>query len=350
MSRSTLQTGPDDKPRAIVVIPVVLICLGSMLLLFVVNRPARREVTAPRNQAVSGPAETNTPPGAASRMTNRRATSDTAPRPTASVARQPKPLSSAGDALPARPLSPPSTGGADAVIPIDSGPGAGALPADRGVEIRGRVTLEGTPPEEIRIDMAGDPQCGRLHSAPLTTRHYVVDADGGLANVLVYVKSGLKGKFPVPADQPLLNQTGCFYEPYVMGVMAGQRFRIRSSDPAVHNVHALPRQGDNREFNFVQAAQGQETEKTFPSPEVFVRFKCDVHPWMFAYLGVVGHPYYAVTTADGAFLLPPDLPAGTYTLEAVHPKAGSATQEITAKTGDRQAVDFVLRVPVPGNG
>src|SRR5207249_1776585 len=104
----------------------------------------------------------------------------------------------------------------------------------------------------------------------------------------------------------------------------------------------------NREFNFAQPTKGQEIQKSFASPEVFVRFKCDVHPWMFAYLGVVAHPFYSVTLTDGTFLLPPELPPGTYTLEAVHPKAGSATQEITVDTGDRKTVDFTLRVPGGG--
>src|SRR5204863_3231906 len=66
---------------------------------------------------------------------------------------------------------------------------------------------------------------------------------------------------------------------------------------------------------------------------------------MFAYVGVVEHPFFAVTGADGTFRLPPDLPPGTYGLEAVHPKAGTAMQEITVTGSDRKTVDFTLRVP-----
>jgi hypothetical protein len=208
-------------------------------------------------------------------------------------------------------------------------------------EITGKVTLKGAPPAERKV--AFDALCGKLHTKEAFTRHYVVGADAGLANVFVYLKEGPAGKtYTPPEKMPVLDQVNCFYEPYVMGVMVNQKFQIKNSDPLMHNVHATPKVPGNKEFNVGQPVQGMVTERTFTSPEVLVRFKCDVHPWMFAYVGVLPHPYFAVTDKDGKFKLPSDLPAGKYTLVAYHLKAGEATQEITVADGDKKEVNFTL--------
>jgi hypothetical protein len=225
---------------------------------------------------------------------------------------------------------------------------AGALQFVSGADITGKVILKGTPKPEILIDLASsfDKICGAAHSKPLTTRHYLVSKDGGLADVLVYIKSGVSQKrFPAPAEKPSLDQVGCLFEPYVMGVMVNQKFRIRNLDPTLHNVHAQPRKGQNKEFNLAQVGKGQVSERSFPSPEVMVRFKCDVHPWMFAYVGVLDNPYFAVTDKDGTFKIS-GVPNGKYTLVAYHPKTHSAnpglTKEITVN-GDTK-VTFTLEL------
>ena len=216
-----------------------------------------------------------------------------------------------------------------------------------GADVTGKVTLKGTPPPEITINMGSDPKCGALHSAPVTTRHYVVGKDHGLANVFVYVKSGLSGgSFPAPSGSPLLDQVGCEYMPYVMGVRTGQALKIKNSDPTLHNVHATPTPSSgNKEFNFAQPIKDMVTEKSFPNQEIAIRFKCDVHPWMFAYVSVLDHPYFAVTDADGNFKIT-GLPPGKYTLAAHHVKTHRADpgveKEITVE-GDTKA-DFVIEV------
>ena len=210
-------------------------------------------------------------------------------------------------------------------------------------EIVGKVSLKGTPPPERKIEF--DALCGKLHEKEMTTRHFMVVPDGGLANVFVYLKAGPVGKtYEPPAETPTLNQEGCFYDPYVMGVMANQKFKIKNSDPLMHNVHAMPKVAGNKEFNIGQPVKDMVTEKSFPSREVLVRFKCDVHPWMFAYIGVMDHPYFAVTDKEGKFKLPADLPAGTYTVVAYHLKAGEASQEITVGASDKKEVNFTLEV------
>lgn len=218
-----------------------------------------------------------------------------------------------------------------------------ALPLVSAAEISGKVTLKGTPPAERKIEF--DPICGKLHDGDVTTRHYVVSKDGGLANAFVYLKAAPAGKtYTPPADMPVLDQVNCMYEPYVSGVMVNQKFKIKNSDSLMHNVHAIPKVAGNKEFNVGQPVKDMVKESSFASREVLVRFKCDVHAWMFAYVGVMDHPYFAVTDKDGNFKLPSDLPAGTYTVVAYHLKAGEVSQEVTVADGDKKKVDFALEV------
>ena len=213
----------------------------------------------------------------------------------------------------------------------------GSMHVAGAADISGKVKLKGTPKPEIPIQM--DAMCGKLQPKPVTTRHYVVGADNGLGNVFVYLKGAPKAA--ATGEAQMLDQVGCMYEPYVMGVVAGQKFKVRNSDALLHNVHATPKPGSgNKEFNFAQPVKGQITEKSFDQPEVLVRMKCDVHPWMFAYIGVTEHPYFAVTDKDGNFTIK-DVPAGKYTVEAFHLKAGTKTQE--AEAG--KTVSFELEVP-----
>jgi hypothetical protein len=213
----------------------------------------------------------------------------------------------------------------------------GSFYAASAAELSGKVKLKGTPKPEVPIQL--DATCGKLHSKPVTTRHYVVGQDNGLGNVFVYVKAGAQKAAPT-GEAPLLDQLNCVYEPYVFGVVAGQKFKVRNSDPLLHNVHPTPKVPGNKEVNFAQPVKGQVNEVAFDKPEVLVRIKCDVHPWMFTYAGVQDHPYFAVTDKDGNFKIP-NLPNGKYTIEAFHLKAGAKTQEIEVK-GDKKDLNFEL--------
>jgi len=207
-------------------------------------------------------------------------------------------------------------------------------------EISGKVKLKGDPKPEVPIQL--DATCGKFYSKPLTTRHYVVGQDHGLGNVFVYVKSGAQ-KAPAAGEAPVLDQANCLYEPYVLGIATGQKLKIRNSDPFLHNVHGTPKPGGNKEFNFAQPVKGQINEVSFDKPEILMRVKCDVHPWMFAYIGVTENPYFAVTDKDGNFKIS-NLPNGKYTIEAFHLKAGAKTQELQV-AGDKKDVNFELQVP-----
>jgi len=205
--------------------------------------------------------------------------------------------------------------------------------------VSGRVTLQGTPPPPRTIVL--DATCGKLHTNAPTEADYRVGEANGLADVFVYLQGVPDGIGATPeGEAPLLDQQGCLYTPKVFGVLVNQKFKIRNSDPLLHNVHAVPK--TNGEFNFAQPIKGQVNEKAFSKPEVLLRIKCDVHPWMTTFVGVVPHKFFAVTDEKGRFRLPSGLPAGKYTIEAVHPKAGRVAQEITVTAGENKPVELTL--------
>ena len=203
-----------------------------------------------------------------------------------------------------------------------------SAPADLGSlgTVNGKVSLDGDAPAADTIQMAADPNCGRLHSSDVMTEFFVVGDDGGLANAFVYLKSGLAYTYPVPSEPALIDQTGCVYVPHVLGIQTGQTLEIRNSDETLHNIHAMPK--NNKEFNIGQPIKGLTTKKVFDKPEVMVPFKWDVHKWMNSYAGVVDHPFFAVTGPDGSFSLE-GVPAGDYVVEAWHERLGTKEMNVT---------------------
>ncbi len=206
--------------------------------------------------------------------------------------------------------------------------------------IAGRVVLDGNAPPNAAINTGSDPVCARENKDGLSAENIVVE-NGGLNNVFVYVKDGLgKYYFDVPTQAVTLDQQGCRYRPHVVGIRAGQPLEIVNSDPTLHNVNAMAKV--NRGFNFGQPMQGIKNTATFTAPEVMVRIKCDVHGWMNAFVGVLEHPYFAVTTGGGTFELK-NVPAGTYTVEAWHEKLGTQTESVTIADKESKDVSFSFK-------
>jgi hypothetical protein len=220
------------------------------------------------------------------------------------------------------------------------GPVTEVDPATAG-KISGKVMFEGTAPEPELIDMAAEPTCQEQYPEGAFTEKVVVNDNGTLAHVFVYVKSGLEGKnFALPSEPALLDQKGCHYDPHVFGVQTNQPIIIRNSDPFLHNIHPQPK--NSRAFNIGQPKQGMETEKSFPAAEIMITVGCDVHDWMSAYIGVIDHPYFAVTGSDGSFEIP-NLPPGDYVVEAWHEEYGAQEMKVTVGEKQSATADFTFK-------
>ena len=203
--------------------------------------------------------------------------------------------------------------------------------------VTGVAKFSGDAPKRKKIKMNADPVCQQQHAEAVYEESVVVNDNGTLRNVFVYVKEGVSGEHTAPASPVTLDQVGCQYSPHVAGIQVGQALQIINSDATLHNVNAKP--SINRPFNIAQPVKDMKTEKKFTKPEIMVRFKCNVHPWMNAYLGVVDHPYFAVTGENGSFAVP-GLPDGSYVLEAWHETYGTQTQSVTVAGGKAASIEF----------
>jgi plastocyanin len=224
--------------------------------------------------------------------------------------------------------------------PQNASPAAAPNPVDPATAgtVSGHITLEGTPPPAQSVKTASDPRC----TDPVTTEEVLVGTGAALKNVFVYVKDGLGDRvFPVPSTAVVLEQQGCTYRPHVFGIQVGQTLEILNSDATLHNIHAMPMQ--NADFNKAQQFKGQKDTHLFSAKEIIVPFKCNVHKWMSAYVGVVDHPFFAVTGNEGAFELK-GLPPGTYMIEAVHEKLGKQTGSVTVAAKGTATVDFSFKI------
>jgi plastocyanin len=221
-------------------------------------------------------------------------------------------------------------------------------------DITGTVTLTGTPPDERPITpLNNDPVCGKLHPGPVSTEFYVVGADKGLADVIVMLKGVTASTADASAAPVVMDQKGCLYTPQIVAIQTGQKLVVKNSDPTtvpMHNVHINPtadanKDASNGKLSLPQMSGGADITYTFPAAENFLKFQCDVHPWMFAWVTVVDNPYFAVTGKDGKFTIK-NVKPGKYKIVALHRKASPAGMEKDIDVKDSGATaDFTLEVP-----
>lgn len=211
-------------------------------------------------------------------------------------------------------------------------------PATAGT-IHGKISFTGAKPAAQRIDMEADPACQKVNNGrKVVDDSVIVSPDGGLANAFVYIKAGLEGKkFETPAEEAVLDQHGCTFGPRVMGVMTRQTVIVRNGDPVEHNVHPVPK--NNAAWNEAMEPNGADARHRFAHPEIMIRVKCNIHGWMRSYIGVLEHPYFAVTASDGTFTLP-NVPPGSYTVGVWHEKFGELEQTVTVGASADQKVDL----------
>jgi len=209
--------------------------------------------------------------------------------------------------------------------------------------ITGTVVYEGKVPNLQPLSVAAEPMCAKKH-ATVPNEALVLGAGNAMSNILVRVVSGLPaGKtWPAPTTPVVMDQQGCQYVPHVMGIMVGQPFKVLNEDGVLHNVHALPKV--NRPFNMAMPPTRKEAQESFAKEEGMFMIKCDVHPWMHAFIGVFSNPFFAVTKTDGKFTIA-NLPAGTYEVEAWHEKLGTRKATVTVGASDTKQASFKFSPP-----
>jgi plastocyanin len=210
--------------------------------------------------------------------------------------------------------------------------------------VTGTVTFDGKAPTLRPLAMEGDPACAKKHSGPVPSEALVLGSGNTMGNIIVWVSKGLPaGKtYPAPTTAVVLDQNGCQYKPHAMGIMIGQPYKILNSDGILHNIHTLPKV--NPSFNQAFPATRKEATTKFDKPEAIFGIKCDVHPWMSAFIGVFTHPFYSVTGTDGKFTIS-GLDPGTYELTAWHEKLGTQTASVTVAANETKTQAFKFAVP-----
>lgn len=203
----------------------------------------------------------------------------------------------------------------------------------------GRVRLRGEPPPEMAIEM--DAESMKLHRDPPKTRNYVVGPGRGLADVFVYIREKIPGPYRQAKDAVTMRIVGSQYEPRIVGLRTGQPLKIFNDDPFAHNCHSMP--GKGHEVNSALPAGSTPLEWQFDEPELFIRLKCDAHPWEYGYVCVMDQPFFAVTGPDGRFSFPPGMPDGTFTIEAVHQKLGKLQRKVVFENDSAESIDFVFQ-------
>ena len=219
-----------------------------------------------------------------------------------------------------------------------TGPGAappGASAPAATATVGGKIMFEGTPPPNEKIQMSADPYCQQHSQNP--TLETVKVSDGGLENVIVYVKSGMPNvTYPTPTDSVQIDQHDCHYIPHVFTMQTNQPLKVKNSDMTLHNIHAWAEK--NPQYNVGQPVKDMVSETKFPNEEVPLPVRCDVHKWMGAFIGVFSHPYHTVSKQGGAWEL--KVPPGNYEIVAWHEKYGTQTQMVEVKDNDKKELNF----------
>jgi len=217
-------------------------------------------------------------------------------------------------------------------------------PLDRSTTgtVAGTVTFQGPPPAMAVLPLGGEPVCAAQHAGPVLTGDALV-RDGRVENAFVYIKDGLGDRvFATPTEPVTIDQRGCVYQPHVAGAQTHQAIAFVNSDALLHNVHGTPTR--SLPWNFGMGVQGSRRILRVDQAEVMIEMRCDVHPWMRAYVGVLDHPYFAVTGADGRFTLP-NVPPGEYVVASWHERFGTREARVTLGAKETKEVSFAYAAP-----
>ena len=209
-------------------------------------------------------------------------------------------------------------------------------------KITGTVKLDGAAPHMKGIDMSKDPYCAKAHASdPGHLETYVVGADGGMENVVLYISEGYTGPATAVTTEPVFDQKNCMYTPHVLALDVDQKFKVTTSDQTTHNIHPLPNpMTGNIPWNQSQPPGAAAVEKSWKAPEM-IPVQCNIHPWMHGWFVVVKGPY-ATTDSKGAYTIN-GVPPGSYTVTAWQEAAGTQTQKVTVAAGGAGSANFTFK-------
>ena len=211
-------------------------------------------------------------------------------------------------------------------------------------QIEGTITLKGTPPTPLKIDTSMDPNCNP-NGAPAPLAEQYVGQPGRLANVYLSIQSAPQSP-PPQKTTTILDQKNCIYTPHVIAIQAGSSVEFHNSDDGMHNIETFPKIPGNQRLDTSQGPHGTPRTATFPHPEAMIPVRCNMHPWMNAFINVAPTPWFAISDAQGHFRIP-NLPPGDYTLAAVHEVLGEQTLHLTIVPKSTTQANFTFNIAAP---
>src|SRR5580704_1567778 len=207
--------------------------------------------------------------------------------------------------------------------------------------VTGSVHFTGKNPARKPINMSEDPACIEAHHGKAYDESLIVSPSGSLANAFIYIEKGLEGKrFEVPTKPVTIDQKGCWFRPHILGIQNGQVLQVMNSDPVTHNIHPMAQV--NREWNHSQGPSETPLSRKFLKAEIMIQVKCNIHSWMHAFIGVLDHPYFAVSKDDGHFEIK-NLPPGTYTIAVWQEILGTQEQQVTVAPHGNAEANFTFK-------
>lgn len=229
-----------------------------------------------------------------------------------------------------------------------SAPASSGAPVDASTagSISGTIKLDGAPPAPHKINMAAEAYCVSQHPTPVNDQNAVTGPGGTLANAVVFISDDMsKYSFTVPSTPATIDQKGCMYSPHVVAMMAGQQLQVNNDDKTTHNIHPVPK--NNQEWNESQPAGSPAIVKVFARAEQAIPVKCNVHPWMKAYIFTFPNPYFSVTGDDGKYTIS-NVPPGTYNVTVWSETFGSSSQSVTVGAKESKSQDFSVKASAAG--
>ncbi len=208
-------------------------------------------------------------------------------------------------------------------------------PHDRTGTLKGYAIFKGPTPNPKQIKVS--PECQSIRKHPLMSESLTVH-NGRVLNAFIWIGEGLEGNsFPILSSEVIIDQQGCAYVPHVVGLQVGQALTFLNSDAVFHNVHPLAK--INSAFNLGMATKNMRITRKFTKQEVMIHTRCDVHPWMSSYIGVVSHPFFSVTGDGGAFKIE-NVPVGKYVVKAWHETLGTKQSSVTVSENGIENLEF----------